>query len=90
MQRIKCRWNTEFYMVERCLVIQKSLTMTLMKFDEDVMPELKKDDWKLAVDFTHVTSPLEATCKTLCGDEYANVSLVIPSVWQAKQICLDK
>jgi hypothetical protein len=80
MQKIVCRWNTDFYMVERCLLIKDSLKMMLMKIDDESLPELTKEDWLVADDLAQILGPLEAACKDLCGNKYATMSLIIPTI----------
>ncbi len=59
MQKIVCRWNTDFYMLERCLLIKESLKIMILKCDDEGLPELTKEDWLTAEDLAKILAPLE-------------------------------
>jgi hypothetical protein len=80
MQKIVCRWNTDFYMLERCLLIKESLKIMLLKCDDGDLPELTKEDWLTAEDLAKILAPLESACKDLCGEKYSTSSRVIPTI----------
>ncbi len=80
VQKIVCRWNTDFFMVERCLLMQNELKMMLLKFDDPEFPDITKDDWKTAVDLGTLLASLNSCCEDLCGQKYSTSSRSIPSV----------
>ncbi len=44
------------------------------------MPSIRNEDWLIAEDLLDLLGPLESITRTLCGDKFSTVSLIIPTI----------
>ena len=77
LQNVKTRWNSDFYMIFRVHELKDPLCIAFPKLD---IPGLNNEDWKMLEDLIDVLNALEGATKTLCGDTYSTLSMVIPSI----------
>jgi len=84
LQNVKTRWNSSFYMIERLVQIKSCVILTLSKiFEANIandLPTITNEDWLIADDLLDLLGPLESITRTLCGEKFATVSLIIPTI----------
>ena len=86
MTNCPTRWNAGFYQVERFIKLRDCMTLFLaqMSSEHDLI-NLSQKDCTTMVEATKLLAPLESTTRTLCGDEYGTISLLIPLLRTSKK-----
>lgn len=78
LQNVQTRWNSEFFMIERLIKMKEVINFVLSNMDHLV--EITKSECQLADDLISILRPLEGATRTLCGESYQTISMVIPKI----------
>ena len=76
LQNVKTRWNSEFYMIHRVYEMKEPLVLALSKIPS--LASLSVDEWLMCDELIDLLGPVEALTRTLCGETYSTISLLIP------------
>jgi hypothetical protein len=76
IQEVKTRWNSTYYMLER--ILEQIQPVSYVVCTIDTLESLLNDDWKLVEAVIEVLAPFEWATRTLSGDKYSTLSLIIP------------
>ncbi|XP_076281274.1 E3 SUMO-protein ligase ZBED1-like isoform X2 [Lasioglossum baleicum] len=76
IQDVDTRWITMYAMLQRLIILQKPLTMTLC--EEHMAENLNNDEWNLAETIVTVLQPLKDATEIMCGERYPTLSQYLP------------
>lgn len=74
---VATRWNSCFYMLQRCVELEEAMKSTLAIIDRD-LPILTATEWTIIKELCLILKPFEDVTKTLSGSQYCTAALVIP------------
>lgn len=77
IQMVDTRWNSEYYMLERLLVLKRAVNAELATSDHNIST-LTSQEWELAEGYLQSLKPFEVATRIMSGDIYPTVSMVIP------------
>lgn len=75
IQEVATRWNSKFYMLQRCVELQEPLNSAMINIS---MVILTSYEWQIYKELCTVLGPCEEVTRELSGEKYVTRSLVIP------------